>query len=49
MRTSSAILLGFCSIAAYAQTPGFSFSNPPAADTAQEKRDAVTWAHAFLA
>jgi len=44
MRTSSAILLGFCSIAAYAQTPGFSFSNPPAADTAQEKRDAVTWA-----
>lgn len=44
MRTSSAILLGLWSIAVSAQTPGFKFSNPPPVDTAQEQRDAATWA-----
>ncbi|MEO7391034.1 MAG: hypothetical protein ABIU58_02600 [Ramlibacter sp.] len=44
MRTSSAILLACWSIAVSAHAQAFKFSNPPAADTAQERRDAVTWA-----
>ncbi|MEO5670422.1 MAG: hypothetical protein ABIR26_06995 [Ramlibacter sp.] len=44
MRTSSAILLACWSFAVSAHAQGFKFSDPPPVDTAQERRDAATWA-----